>query len=76
VPDWPRYRGTDVEREVTLAQVLCWMLALAGSLAALYWAGLLFLADREQQAAIVGAGGLALVLWAAFHLSDRPDHTS
>jgi hypothetical protein len=64
-----------VEREVTLTQVLCWLLALAGSLVALYWACLLFLADREQQAAIVGAGGLALVVWAAFHLTDRPDHS-
>ena len=49
------------------------MLALAGSLAALYWACLLFLAGREQEGAIVGAGGLALVLWAAFHLADRQD---
>ncbi|HEY3463215.1 MAG TPA: hypothetical protein VGK62_07195 [Gaiellaceae bacterium] len=64
-----------MEREVTLAQVLCWLLALVGSLVALYWACLLFLADHEQRAAIVGAGGLALVFWAAFHLTDRQGHS-
>jgi hypothetical protein len=65
-----------VEREVTLAQLLCWLLALAGSLVALYWACLLFLADQEQRAAIVGAAGFALVFWAAFHLTDQPEHSS
>jgi hypothetical protein len=53
---------------------MTWMLALAGSAAALYLASMLFLADREQRAAIFAAGGLALVLWAAFHLTDRPHH--
>jgi hypothetical protein len=65
----------DVEREVTLAQVLCWMLALAGSLVALYWACLLFLADHEQRAVMVGAAGLALVFWTAFHLTDLQEHS-
>jgi hypothetical protein len=71
-----RYRIAAVEREVTLAQVLCWMLALVGSIAALCWAGLQFLADHEQPAALFAAGGFALVFWAALHLADRPPHHS
>jgi hypothetical protein len=59
-------------REVTLAQVLCWLLASAGSITALSLASLLALADREQPAAMFAAGGLALVLWSAFHLTARP----
>ncbi|HEY5693007.1 MAG TPA: hypothetical protein VIR14_00735 [Gaiellaceae bacterium] len=61
-----------MQREVSLSQVLCWMLALTGGFAALYWASMLFFADREQQAATFAAGGLALVVWSAFHLTDRP----
>jgi hypothetical protein len=61
-----------VQREVTLAQVLCWMLALLASVAALSCASLMLLADHEQRAVIFAAGGLALILWSAFHLTDRP----
>jgi hypothetical protein len=64
----------DVRREVTLVQVLSWLLALAGGFAAFYWAFLLFFADREQRAVMFTAGGLALVLWAATHLTDREHH--
>jgi hypothetical protein len=59
------------QREVTLGQVLGWMVALAGGVAALYWASMLFFADDEQRAAIFAAGGVALVVWAANHLTDR-----
>lgn len=59
-----------VRREVTFAQVLSWLIALAGGAAALYWASLLVLTDHEQRAMLVGAGGLALVLWVAIHLTD------
>jgi hypothetical protein len=47
------------------------MLTLMGGVAALYWATSLFLADSEQRAGIFASGGLALVLWAANHLTDR-----
>jgi hypothetical protein len=65
-----------MQREVAVTQVLCWMLSLAGGIAALDWACLLFLADREQLAALFVAGGFALVLWAANHLTDRKHHLS
>jgi hypothetical protein len=58
-------------REITLAQVASWMLALAGSAAALSCAFLLFFSDREQRAATFAAGGLMLAVWAAIHLTDR-----
>jgi hypothetical protein len=48
------------------------MFALVASLAALSWASLLFLADHEQPAALFAIGGLSLVFWSAFHLTDRP----
>jgi hypothetical protein len=63
-----------MQRELTLGQVMTWMLALVGSAAALYYAFMLFLADNEQRAAIFAAGGLALIVWAAFHLTDRAHH--
>jgi hypothetical protein len=47
------------------------MIALAGSVAALYIASMLFLADLEQRAAIFAAGGMALLAWAATHLTDH-----
>jgi hypothetical protein len=50
------------------------MLALVASVAALSWASLMFLADHEQEAALFAAGGLALILWSVFHLTDRPHH--
>jgi hypothetical protein len=59
-----------VKREITPAQVLTWMLALVVSVAALYWAFRLSLADHEQRAAVFAAGGLGLVVWAAYHLTD------
>ena len=62
-----------MQREVTLAQVFCWMLVLLASVSALSWASLMFLADHEEQAAIFAAGGLSLIFWSAFHLTDRPD---
>jgi hypothetical protein len=61
----------DVQREVTLTQVFSWILALVASVTALSWASLLFLADHDQPAALFAVGGLALVLWSAFHLTDR-----
>jgi hypothetical protein len=60
-----------MEREVTLAQVFCWILALVASCSALSFASLLFLADHERPAALFAAGGFALILWSAFHLTDR-----
>jgi hypothetical protein len=61
-----------VQREVTLAQVFCWILALLASVAALSWASLMVLADHDRPAALFAAGGLALLYWSAFHLTDRP----
>ena len=64
-----------VQREITITQAMTWMIALAGSVAALFCASMLFLADKEQQAGTFAAGGLALIVWAAFHLTDRqPQH--
>lgn len=60
-----------MQREVTLTQVMCWMLALVGGVGALSLASLLFLADSEPRAAAFGVGGLALLLWSVFHLTDR-----
>jgi hypothetical protein len=60
-----------VQREVTLTQVLSWMLAMVASVTALSWAALMILADQEQRAAVFAAGGLALITWATFHLTDR-----
>jgi hypothetical protein len=48
------------------------MLAFVASIAALSWASLMFLADQEQRATVFAAGGLVLIVWAAFHLTDRP----
>ena len=61
----------NTRREITLAQLTGWMLALAGSAGALSWAFLLFCADRERRAAAFAAGGLMLAIWAAAHLTDR-----
>ena len=63
-------------REITLAQLTSWMLALAGSAAALSWAFLLFWSDRDQRAAVFAAGGLLLAVWAATHLTDRQHRRS
>jgi hypothetical protein len=63
-----------VQREVTLAQLFCWMLALFASVAALSWASLMILADHEQPAALFAGGGFALLFWSAFHLTDRLHH--
>jgi hypothetical protein len=63
-----------VQREVTLTQLFCWMLALMASVAALFWGTVMVLADHEQPAAIFTTGGLALLFWSAFHLTDRPPH--
>jgi Na+-transporting NADH:ubiquinone oxidoreductase subunit NqrF len=57
-------------REVALGQAIGWILALAGGAAAFSWAFLLFFADREQRAIVFVLGGLALVIWAAVHLTD------
>lgn len=64
-----------MQREVTLTQLLCWMLALVASVAALVFASVLVFADHEQPATIFGTGGLALLFWSAFHLTDRPPHS-
>jgi hypothetical protein len=61
-----------MQREVTLAQVFTWMLALVASVSALSWASLMLLADHEEQAAIFGVGALVLISWSVFHLTDRP----
>jgi hypothetical protein len=61
-------------REITVAQVASWTLALVGSATALSWAFLLFFADRDQRASVFAAGGIALAVWAAIHLTDRQDH--
>jgi hypothetical protein len=50
------------------------MFALVASIAALSWASLMFLTDHEQPAVLFAAGGVALILWSAFHLADRPHH--
>jgi hypothetical protein len=50
------------------------MLALLASVTALSWASLMLLADHEQPAALFAAGGAALLIWSAFHLTDRPRH--
>jgi hypothetical protein len=63
--------AANVQREITLAQATTWMLTVLGSIAALSWACMLFLFDQEQHAALVGFGGLALIAWAAYHLTDR-----
>jgi hypothetical protein len=59
------------QREITLAQVTGWALALIGSAASLSWAFLLFVADRERRAAAFAVGGLMLAFWAATHLTER-----
>lgn len=64
-----------MQREVTLTQLLSWMLALVASVAALVFASVLVFADHEQPATIFGTGGLALLFWSAFHLTDRPPHS-
>jgi hypothetical protein len=51
------------------------MLALVASVAALVCASVLLFADAEQPATIFAAGGLALLFWSAFHLTDRPPHS-
>jgi len=51
------------------------MLALVASVAALVFASVLVFADHEQPAMIFGTGGLALLFWSAFHLTDRPPHS-
>lgn len=61
-----------MQREVTLTQVLCWLLALAASYAALSVAALLLLSDHEQRGTMFGVGGVALIVWSVFHLTDRP----
>lgn len=58
-------------REITLVQATSWLVALVGSAAAFSWAFLLFFADRDQRAATFAAGGLALAVWAATHVTDR-----
>ena len=63
-----------MQREVTLTQLLCWMRALVASVAALFCASVLVFADHEQPATIFATGGLALLFWSAFHLTDRPPH--
>ena len=63
-----------MQREVTLTQVLCWMVALVASFAALSWAALMYLADDEQRATVFAGGGLVLIAWSVFHLTDRPQH--
>lgn len=60
-----------MQREITVAQVVSWLIALAGSATALCLAFLLFVTDREQRAATFATGGLALAVWAAVHLTDR-----
>jgi len=69
-----RYAPAFVEREITLVQALGWMLALAGSAAALSLAFLQLFADHEQRAMLFGMGGLALVVWAASHLANGEQH--
>lgn len=61
-----------MQREITLAQATAWILAFAGAAAALSGAFLLFLADREEPATAFTSGGLALLLWAGFHLTAQP----
>jgi hypothetical protein len=68
------YGAALVQREVTHTQVFCWLLALVASVASLSLASLLLLADHEQRATMFAAGGLALILWSVFHLTDRPHH--
>ena len=63
-----------MQREVTLAQLFCWMFALLASVTALSWASLMILADHEEPAALFAGGGLALLFWSAFHLADRPHY--
>jgi hypothetical protein len=63
-----------MRREITVAQVFSWTLALAGSAVATSWALLLFFADREGRAATFLGGGLTLAVWAAIHLTDRQHH--
>jgi hypothetical protein len=64
------YPAAFVQREITLAQVLGWTVALAGSAVALSIAFLQFWADHEGRAALFTAGGLALAVWAASHVTD------
>ena len=54
--------------------MLCWMVALVASFAALSWAALMYLADDEQRATVFAGGGLVLIAWSVFHLTDRPQH--
>lgn len=67
----PGYCAALVQREVTLTQIFCWVLALLASFAALSVAFLLLLADHEQRGTIFGVGGVALIVWSVFHLTDR-----
>jgi len=60
-----------MQREITVPQLLSWLLALAGGATSLCLAFLLFVADKEQRAATFASGGLALSVWAAVHLTDR-----
>lgn len=66
-----RYRLACVQREITPARAIGWMLALTGSAAALSLACLQFFADQEQRAMLFAIGGLALAVWAASHLTDH-----
>lgn len=59
-----------VQPGVTLTHVFCWLVALVASVAALSWASLMFLSDREQPAALFAAGGLALIPWLAFRVNS------
>jgi len=61
-----------VQREITLTQLFCWLLALVASVGALVCASVLVFADHEEPATIFATGGLALLFWSAFHLTDRP----
>ena len=61
-----------MQREVTLTQVVYWLLTFAASVAALSLTSLLLLADHEQRATMFGVGGVVLFLWSVFHLTDRP----
>jgi hypothetical protein len=70
VPTARSYCAAVVQREVTLTQVLCWLLALVASFAAFSWASLMFLADHEQPAAFFASGGLALIVWLVLHLTE------
>lgn len=61
-----------MQREVTFTQLFFWLSALLASVAALVCASEMLLADHEEPATIFATGGLTLLLWSAFHLTDRP----